>query len=310
VKILVRLLLLAILGLVLVGGAVYFFLGSIVRAGIEKGGETALGVNTPVEGVDIVFGEGGFGEARVEISGLTVKSPAGFQRPDVLRLGRAEVAVPIASLRDDPLIVEKVEIGDLALVLERQNGAFNYEALLEHAKRLTGPRDTTDPAPGEPAPGSSRRMLFKEITIDGVALTVDVLPGTLPAQTLTLGRYTLRDIEVGGDADPLGELLARLLDATVEFGLAQADGLLPADVASIIGNARAKLDAKASEQLDELRSRAEKELEKAAGDLSEKVQDLFGGKQGDMAPPGDAPKKLADDAKKKLGGLLGGNKDG
>lgn len=317
VKILLRLVLVAVLGIALLVGGLFFFLGPIVKVGLETGGSQALGVGTPVESVSISPIAGS-----VDLRGLLVQSPEGFQQPHVMRLGRASMHVPMASLRDDPLVIEKVEIGDFALVLERQGKAFNYEPLLASAKRLRGEPGAKDqPAPEGQEPGPSRRMLFKEITIDGVDLTVDVFGGALPPQTLALGRYTLRDVEVGGDADPFGELLARLLDGVVEYGLEEAQGLLPADVAAILGDAQGQLEARLADELEKAEDRLQKELDGAAKDLGEKVDgvlgDLLGGKdQGAGAGGGAAEgakqeaKKLGDEAKKKLGGILGGAKDG
>src|SRR5262245_46526516 len=104
-----RLLLLGCAGLVLVVllgvGGVLFYMDSIAKAAIERGGTYALGVNVRVGDADVKPLVG-----RFDMHRFTVDNPAGFGQDKFMSLGDGGVAVTLSSLRSNT-----VELGQLKL---------------------------------------------------------------------------------------------------------------------------------------------------------------------------------------------------
>jgi hypothetical protein len=136
------------------------------------------------------------------------------------------------------------------------------------------------------------------IELDGLEVTFDLLPGTLPPQQVRLGSYTLRDIEVGGDADPLGELLARLLEGSLQYALEQGPALLGVDWRAEAEALRAKYEGRLSEEAGRLIDGA---TERAQDLLQRELDKRLGGGEGQDLE--DAAQDAIDEARRTLGGF-------
>jgi hypothetical protein len=207
--------------LVLLVGAVLFYLGPLLARAIERGAGSALGVETSVDSV-----RPGLLSGRLELSGLRVANPTGFASPDFLRLREGRVAVDFASLRADTVEIPELALEGIELHLERKVGAgTNYGAILDHLRSLET-AEASKPAEasaGDEAPG--KKFVIRELRIQDVAARLRLAP--------ELGRLTELDVEVpeirlqnvGSGAEGgvrleelCGLIVRALLDAVVRKG--------------------------------------------------------------------------------------------
>ena len=115
-----------------VGGA-YFYLDSIAKKAVERGGEMALGVPTTLDNIHIsLLG----GEA--SLSGLRIANPAGFSAQTFMGLGQGDAAVSLNSLLSDTIVVPRVRLSNIQVNLEQNGQKNNIQPLLARAKSMSG----------------------------------------------------------------------------------------------------------------------------------------------------------------------------
>src|SRR5262245_65188120 len=113
-KIAVRLLV-GLLALVVVAGlAGLFFVDSLAKKAVERGGTYALGVPTELGSASIGLFSGEF-----ELERLRVSNPPGFSQPDFFTLRAMRLDFPLAALREPRVVVPLLEIDGIAIDLER-----------------------------------------------------------------------------------------------------------------------------------------------------------------------------------------------
>ena len=305
-----RLLKLVVVLLVLVviaGVGAFFYVNSIVKQAVEYGGEYALGVNTSLDSANVALLSG-----NCKLNGLTIANPTGqWDTPHFFAMGGSEVAVTLGSLRSDTVEVPLIALNGISMNLERKGQDANYKAILASLKRFESKDDQTRQDESK----NSKKFIVKEIRIDDVTVTADLLPlgGKLSRTTVKIPEIRLNN--VGSDSDK-GMLMSELadvivkaiLDAVVDNGLK-----LPGDMLNDLQGQLAQLedlqefgtqvvgDVKA--QVDQVAGEAVKAIEDATKQL-EGVSD-------EAKKIGDEAKKVGDDARKAvegLGNLLGGDK--
>jgi hypothetical protein len=174
----------ALAALVLLAVAVFFYLGPLLGKAIERGAESALGVETSIDSV-----RPGLLSGRLELSGLRVANPPGFASPDFLSLREGRLAVGLASLRADTVEIPELTLEGIELHLERKvRAGTNYGAILDHLRRFetTEASKPAEASAGEEAP--SKKFVIRELLIQDVAARLRLAP--------ELGRLMEADVEV------------------------------------------------------------------------------------------------------------------
>jgi hypothetical protein len=210
-----------LLVLALAVGALVFYLDSIIATAIEAGGTTALGVETQVEGVSIRPVAGRFG-----IDGLGVSNPPGFDRPHflALRSGRVHARV-IRLLREDPVVIDRIELEGIAVSLERKGGKTNYDTILANLGT-----SESEPVPADDAAGPG--VVIRELVIRDVDAHIALSPVGGKLTELDVNVPEIRLSNLGSQQDPveLRELFGTVTKAVLD-AVARRSDLLPADLA-------------------------------------------------------------------------------
>lgn len=228
-----RFVLVVALLLAVAAGALFWFLrfslDGRVKAAVEETGTAMALAPVRVEGLHLDLRSG-----RGTIRGITVDNPAGFPSGTALSLGGIDIAIDVASLRADPLVVREIRVGEPRVtVLLTPDGQMNVDALRRNVRdypdRLAAkaPR-AAPPAPREApgaAPAPERRIRVGELTIAEGVIELDASALGREPETLALGAVELRDLggERGATPEQIGRRVADALIARTARAVAASE---------------------------------------------------------------------------------------
>lgn len=327
-KLVKKLLVLAVLAVVALGLAGYLLVPPAAKGAVEQGSRYAFGVPTTLDSLGARVGLGTSGMA---IEGYRVASPDGFEGMPLLEVGKLGFGVGTRSLLGEPKVVDELVLEGLELHLIQKGLQSNLLPVLQQVKRLSSGGGSGAPEGGATEGSAGPRVKVRRVRIAGLAATVDVsgVPG-LDALTkrFELPAYDADWTQLSGeDGVTVAELAGKLMQDVTASALAKADEHLPAPVAAVLrasveggakgglqGGLEGALDAargaaegaakeqlegakeKALEQVDELKQKGLKELEKAKETVGDAVGDVVGE---------DAAKAIEGALQGAVGGLTG-----
>jgi uncharacterized protein involved in outer membrane biogenesis len=182
-------------------------LNRIVAAAIEKHGSSATGTSVSVAGVDIQLREGSSG-----IENLRVGSPEGYKASDAFRLGGIEVDVDVSSVREDPIVIERIEITAPEIFAEFQkDGSSNLSELREHLERFAPKGGGSG---GDSDAGPAKRIRIEELVFSEGQIAVDASALGIEARSVQLPSFRLSNVG-GADGGTPPELAKEILSSLV-----------------------------------------------------------------------------------------------
>lgn len=271
-----KLLLLIVLLAVALGAAV-FYLDSIAKSAIEKGGTFAAGVETKVDSASIGLTAGTF-----SLSNLTIANPAGYGADPFFKLGKLETGVSIGSLQQEVVEIPKLLIDGVALRLEAKDGKANYAVITDNLKRFSSQGATSEQKSG-------KKFIIRELVISNVSVTADtslLVPLPVGAKPeIKVPDIRMTDVGNASGGASMGEL-AGVIVAAVLNGVGGVGGFLNADFAKDL-----------TSRVGDIGALQQQALKAVDGALKSVGGDLQKGVDGALKGVGD-----------QLGGLLGGKK--
>ena len=281
-----------------VAAGAFFYVDSIAKKAIERGGEMALGVPTQLDKVHVSLWGG-----EASLSGLNISNPVGFNARTFLGLGQGDVAVSLGSLLGDTVKIPRVRLSNIRINLEQNGKKNNIEPILARAKSLAGNKDA---AAAPPSSEGGKKFIIEYFSLDDVQVNanLDVL-GQTSKVNLVLPKIELRNLGAKEQGLPMAELVQKVVQAVLsaaEKSSGQLSPLLSQLLAGqlsglegikteVVGQARAQVE----KQVKELQQQAQDQLKKAvpqglpaeidktvgekAGDLLKGVGDLLGGEK-------------------------------
>jgi len=206
-----------VLVVVIVIAAGLFFIDSLAKGGIEKAGTHAMGVETTLGGADIGLFSGSFG-----LDAFNVANPAGFPAPHFLDLGKAEMELKVGSLLSDTVVVPRIELKGIDLILEKKDGQYNYQAILDNLAKLSSGEKSA-----EPAAEGGKKVMVEQVLVTDVKVTAPAIGD----KSITINIPMIKLTNVGSDSDKgvlVSELISQITGAIFQAILANAGDLLPA----------------------------------------------------------------------------------
>ncbi len=291
-KLFIKLIGLLLVLVLVAGAAVILYSDTLVQKGIEKGGETALGVATRVGNVDISLMGG-----EATMSQLRIANPPGFSAPQFLELGHANMAVSINSLLTDTVSIPQIVVSGIRVHLEQKGDRNNVSPLLERARSLAGQDGKANDAPATTRQEDGKKFIVTHFSLDDVQVNanLDVL-GQRTSVNLVLPKIELRNL---GDAQgglTMPELIEKVVQVILETAQKSSGQLSPA-LARLLSGELSDLQSLQTGVIN----RAQQQVDRLVDDLEKKL-------------PIDVPaaeKKLieekAGDLLRGLGGRLGGD---
>jgi len=267
-----------LLVLLIIGGAL-FYIDSILKTAVEKGGTVALGTPTTVSSVNL-----GLFSGKLDMEGLTVGNPQGFETPHFLQMKKFFVAVKLNSLLKDRIQVPTVVLDGLNINLEkkRQGQGTNVQEILNHLKTLdTGKKSET--AKKETVKESGKKISIDLLEIKNVSAVAVFAPalGEKGKVNVKVPDMTIKDIGSDNKGLTLEELSALIVSKVLDAIAKSGQGLpldfknqLDSGLQQIKGMTGA-LEGKAKSMLDGSSAELGKKVEEKSGTVVDKTKKLF-----------------------------------
>jgi hypothetical protein len=259
---LIRLVLVLVILLIIGVVVAVYYIDSIARRAVEQGGTYAMGVNTSLRKADVKILSGEF-----TLNGLRVANPEGYDADHFLRLGEGDVAVSLATLRQDVVRLPTLTLKTIDVNLEKKDGKANYQFIVDNLKKLSGDR------PAE------QKYVIDTVDLRRITVHVKTLGQNLD---VPIDRIRLKNVgsAEGTDGLPMAELAGVIVKAVFEAVVQKAGDVLPADILNDLSKSvqdLANLDKLAEIADIEQVGEALQGVEKAAEGLKGKAEEELGG---------------------------------
>ena len=294
-KVLFKLLIALLVVVVIVIAGAFFYIDTIAKKAIERGGEMALGVPTQLEAVHIsLFG----GEA--SLSGLQIANPAGFKAPTFMELGKGSVAISLGSLLGETIKIPEVKLSHIRVDLEQNGKKNNVDPILARTKSVSGKKGGSSSP--KPAAEGGKKFIIEYFSLDDVQVNarLDFL-GQSSSVNLVLPKIELRNLGAKEQGLPMPELVQKIVHAILSVAQ-ESSGSLSPELAKLLSG-----ELKGLEEIPtKVIGQATAQVEKTAQDLQKNLKK--------QVPSGLSPEvdKAIDEKSEKLlkglNGLLGGEK--
>ncbi len=191
-----------------------FFLGSIVKAGVNKFGPAMTQTRVELGGANIspLSGEG-------TLNGLVVGNPQGWSNADALRLGTVHVSLEPFSLFKDHIVINEIVIDQPEFLYETKLVASNIGDLLKNIEAAMGGNKAAEPQKD----GKPIKMVIKKFTLRNGKVTLGVGATAIP---LPMPPVELTDIGAAeGGITPAGVVFAVMRSVTTSVVAATTQAL-------------------------------------------------------------------------------------
>jgi uncharacterized protein involved in outer membrane biogenesis len=226
-KLIIRSLIVIVL-LVVVGlAAGVFFLGSIVKSGVEKVGPTVAKVPVKLDSAIIsVFGGSG------ELKGFVLGNPEGFKSSEAIKVGTMSLSISPMSILGDKVVIHSIKVLGPEITYETDLKGSNLGRILDN---MGGDKPAVEKPPGETKPsgdtkpssgakGAQKKMQVDEFIIAGAK--VHATAPVVGSYTVTVPEIKLTNLGQGSDGITATELSTRVMRAVLDASAkAAAEGL-------------------------------------------------------------------------------------
>jgi uncharacterized protein involved in outer membrane biogenesis len=231
----------AVLIVVVAAVALYLLsnLDEYVRRAVERVGSDVTGTEVTLASAEISLKS-----TEGVLEGLAIANPSGFESATAFELDRIGLALELASLGSEEIVLREVTIDGARLTFEQRGEANNLQTLLDHV----------DSAPEEPAAGDETadvRLVIESFRFTNARVTVlhDRLEEDLE---LTIPDIVLRDIGRVGAGATVSSAAKQILDPILDRTVAAARERAGEELER---RAREELDRRKDEAIDSLKKK-------------------------------------------------------
>ncbi len=205
----IGLLVLIVVAVIVVG----FFLGSIVKKGVETVGPSLTQTTLTVGSVDLSLLTGS-----AKVQNLVVGNPQGYQAPYAINVGLAAVSVAPLSVLSDKIVVKSIHVESPEITFEGNPfGQNNLKKIEDNVDAFSAGSPSS--ATNQPAKTAAPAKAGKKLEVDDFLITgAKIHFGTGP--TLPLPDIHLTNLGTGPDgitpADLTKQVLSEVVSGTVK----------------------------------------------------------------------------------------------
>ena len=201
-KIIIRIAIVVVLLLVLAVVVGAFFLGSIVKKGVETVGPSLTKTQVKLDGasLSVLSGSG-------SINGLFIGNPEGFKTESAIKVSSVKLALRPGSVFSDKVHVTQVEVQAPEITFEGSLKGNNLSKILDNVQSATGGKSAGAPA----EKSSSKKMQIDDLVISGgkIHLSATMLGGK--SATVPLPDIHLTDLGKDSNGLTAGEVTEKVL---------------------------------------------------------------------------------------------------
>jgi uncharacterized protein involved in outer membrane biogenesis len=216
-KLIVRIILVLVVLLVVAVGVSIYFLGSIVKKGVETVGPQITKTEIKLDGatLSLLSGSG-------KLKGLFVGNPQGFKTPSAIKVGLVSVGVAPGSVLSDKVHVKEVRVEAPEITFEGGLKGNNLSKLLDNVQAATGGSEKT----AEPqSKAASKKLQVDDFVITGgrINLSVDLSVLGGKSAIVPLPEIHLTNLGSGPDGITAADLTAKILKEVLQAAIPAAE---------------------------------------------------------------------------------------
>lgn len=202
---------LIILLILVVAGSLYF-LGTIVKTGVEKAGPKVTKTDVKLSSAKLsVFSGSG------ELKNFSIANPEGYKTPDAIKVGSVAINVQPGSVMSDKVVVHSVKVLAPEITFEGNLGGNNLSKLLDNIK---GSSEKDKQATTKEEKSSQKKLQVDDFLITGAKVHVATsLLGDRSA-TLSIPEIHLTNLGQGSDGITAAQLAEKVFGELVQSTLA------------------------------------------------------------------------------------------
>jgi uncharacterized protein involved in outer membrane biogenesis len=211
-----------------------FYLGNIVKSGVERVGPSVAKVPVTLESAKVsVLGGSG------TLKNFVIGNPEGFKSPEAIKVGTAHISIVPKSVLGDKVVVRSIKVEGPEITYEKTGvTGSNLSKILDNLGGEKKPGEPESKAPSTSS-GTSKKLQVDEFIITGAKVNATVaMVGTY---TVTLPELKLTNLGQGPEGITPQELgqraLTLILEATVKAVAENAPGAT-GKAAETINNAK------------------------------------------------------------------------
>ena len=216
-KLMIRAVIAVLVLLVVAVGLSIYFLGSIVKKGVETVGPQITGTEIKLDSatLSLLSGSG-------KLKGLLVGNPQGFKSPSAIKVGSVSVGVAPGSLLSGKVHVKEVRVEAPEITFEGGLKGNNLGKLLDNVQAATGGSEKTATPENKAA---SRKLQVDDFVITGgrINLSVDLSVLGGKSATVPLPEIHLTNLGSGPDGITAGDLTAKVLKELLQAAIPAAE---------------------------------------------------------------------------------------
>ena len=217
-----------VFGVIVVG----FFLGNVVKLGMETIGPKVTQTTLTVSSVHIGILTGSAG-----VNDLVLGNPDGYKSTNAISVGKTAVSVSPFSVLSDKIVIKSVEVRSPEINFEGNPlGANNLKKIMDNVNAFTGGAAAA-PATNAPAEAGTKKPA-KKLEVDDFLITGATVH--FNGATLPLPDIHLTDLGKGPDGITAGDLIKKVMGEITTGTLKAVAGSL-GDAGKAIGGEASKL---------------------------------------------------------------------
>lgn len=219
---------LVVLGVVTVVTVVFFMLGIVVKAAVEKGGPYVTKTPVTLESAKISprSGEG-------TLRGFKVANPEGFKTDSAIYAGEVFLKLDPASVTSEKVVIQSMRVMEPSITIEAGNGGTNLKKLLDNvqssSKKVESDEKEKAPPSDDGEKAAAKKLQVDEFVISGakVSMSASFLNGK--SASVTIPEIRLENLGQG----PEGITAAELSRLIVKELLSESTGAMSGKLAEL-----------------------------------------------------------------------------
>lgn len=241
-KKLIKILAVIILLVVVAAVVASFFLGSIIKTGVETVGPKVAKVPIKLESasLSLLGGSGG-------LSGLVVGNPEGYKSDSAIKVGKVSLAVSPGSVLSDKLVIKSIKMESPQITMEGGLTENNLTKIQKNIEAFTGPSTKTEDKADKSA---AKKLQVDDFQMSGAKVTAVVMGKSV---TLPIPDIHFTNLGQGADGITAADLTKKVIGEIISGSIkAVAKGAmdLGGKGTELLEKATKDLGGKGTETLD------------------------------------------------------------